>query len=143
MAGSGVVVAVNTKRHLRTLIPYPTSADVLPYRHLFFVCILYWYHLDLELFLRNCKVPIQVTSSINSCYILLILQSIFIHPVPITIHTFILFLIIISLIMMRTTIIVLLTAFCILLHCANSNSFSCHRFLSFCHSVRSKYLGRI
>ena len=58
MAGSRVAVAVNTKRHLRTLIPYPTSADVLPYRHLFFVCILYWYHLDLELFSSNCKVPI-------------------------------------------------------------------------------------
>ena len=140
MAGSGVVVAVNTKRHLRTLIPYPTSADVLPYRHLFFVCILYWYHLDLELFLSNCKVPIQVTSSINSCYILLILQSIFIQSIQLSAQSF---LMIISFIMMMTTIIVLLTAFCILLHCANSNSFSCHRFLSFCHQVRSKYLGRV
>ena len=88
MAGSGVVVAVNTKRHLRTLIPYPTSADVLPYRHLFFVCIFYWCHLYLELFSSNYKVSIP--SNVHVHFLLYLIDtSKYFHEIHTTIHTMI------------------------------------------------------
>ena len=88
MAGSGVVVAVNTKRHLRTLIPYPTSANVLPYRHMIFVCIFYWYHLYLESFSNNCKVPIP--SKVLYDFLLYFIDtSKYFHEIHTTIHTMI------------------------------------------------------
>ena len=91
-------------------------------------------------FPATAKYQFQVTSIIIFGSILKILQNIFMQSIPPSTQWF---LMTISLIIMRTTIIVLLTAFCILLHCANSNSFSCHRFLYFCHPARSNYLWSV